>query len=214
MRISAFVLLALPLFVSLSFAASYTGDGTYTLNVSDTIDSSNGFHIVLSGVSWHYTGQQSVVLDNANYTIAYKDSVIATPSLSQGASYTASTTDWQTQKNVTVTPTSLGYIMVGGLTASIVVPYATTQASSASYTPPEIDFQFTSVTASADKFEATVTWSTNVSANGTVYLMNSSGGTPWYVANFPALEATRSKKFQSIKSNTQYFYVVKIMPAS
>ena len=201
-------LIAVSVFASAIFAATYLGDGTYTLNVSDTIDSSNGFSIALSGVTWHYGGQQSVVLDNANYMIKYGGSTIATPSLSQGANYTASTTDGETQKNVTVTATALGYIMVSGLTANIVAPYATTQASSTSYTPPAIDFYLAPVFVSADKFEATVSWETNVSTNGNVTLMDKSGGIAIKTAGV-GYDTSHSAKLQALKSNTTYYYTVK-----
>ncbi|MBI5227618.1 hypothetical protein HY988_03460 [Candidatus Micrarchaeota archaeon] len=199
---------------SLSFATTHIGDSLYQLNVSDSVTSSNSFFVLVTGIAWHYNPNQQIVVDSANYTISFDGAPVATRTLLAGESYTAS--NFEGKKNVTITAVSLGYNTVidpeSGATS--IAPYVNTQVVSKTYVPPAppapiIDvFIFQPVTSSG-LFDVNISWTTNASANGTVYLMNTSDGIVWKTALDSTFSTGHTAYLSELKSNTYYYFKIK-----
>ncbi|MBI5047150.1 hypothetical protein HZC07_05490 [Candidatus Micrarchaeota archaeon] len=202
--------------LSFSFATTYSGDGARQLNVSDSITSSNGFTVTVNTINWHPDVNQQPIIDNVNYDVSYDGSTIATPTLLSGESYTASTLGGT--KNVTITTVSLGYATISSVNADgavtlTTVPYANTKVLSKTYVAPasppvNISVNFVSITSSPSVYGVTITWSTNPTSKGTVYLLNGSGGAVLQNFSDDSFLSTHNSYFSSLKSFSPYYFKI------
>jgi len=150
-------------------------------------------------------------VQSAVYQISFNGSPVANPTLEQGESHTASVLEGS--ENVTVTADELGY-RIYSATAYIVVPYAVTTVASASGPVPEpepepiIDVEITSVSETPDKFKVDIEWETNVSANGTIFLSKTSGGSVYKTAKESDFNTEQSDTITGLKSYTNYYYYI------
>ncbi len=200
------ILLFLIVVFSSSFALTYSEDGTYKLNTTDSIISSNDFTVTVTKINWHYDTNQQIIFDNAVYSISYGESIIATPTLSETETYTASSPD--SKKNVTVTAVHLDY--ANNPEGGPIVPYVNTKVKSTTYKPPEpiIDIKFSSITSTPGLYDVKINWSTNTSSNGTLQLRNISGGVVWKTALDSSISTDHSIYIVGLKSNTYYYFTI------
>ncbi|MEW6035982.1 MAG: PKD domain-containing protein [Candidatus Micrarchaeota archaeon] len=184
-------------FVSLSFAASHDGDGTYKLFEGDSVRSDNGFDVSLSGLDTGFDQNQNPVVESASYVILRSGEEVADPTLEEDESYTASVQDGK--RNVTIKVLGLGYELDANQQLQ---PYARTRVSSSTYVPESL--RIASVNVSPGEYGVNVYWTTNLAANGTIYLYGTSFLAPLKVASDTSSVTAHSLSFSDLTSDTEY----------
>jgi hypothetical protein len=151
-------------------------------------------------MNWHYDSNQNVIVDDASFVILRSGEEIADPTLEEGEDYDASVQAGK--RNVTVKVVELGFELDPN---QQVLPYAKTKVDSETYTPPE-SLKITEFTVLPGESGASVSWKTNLPANGTLFIYNTSS----LLQIIPKSESTfQSVSVEDLKSNSEHSAKVK-----
>ncbi len=154
---------------ALSSAATHNGDGKFGLFLNQSIGSHTGYDVILEGI-----GYQAGTPSNATYLITGgSGEPISEVTLGVNGTYNASFAGSNARISKSILSVSLLGFGQGEDPGGIPGLYAVTKVSSADfqyYAPP---LNVTSVTVWPRKYDATVFWTTNDGANGTLLVYDS-----------------------------------------
>ncbi|MBD3210036.1 hypothetical protein GF318_01500 [Candidatus Micrarchaeota archaeon] len=198
------LMLALITLLPMAQATLFTGDGTYKMYIGDTAISSNDFGIALVNVTWHEGEEGEIVLDQAEYEVEFGGTLLSSPALETGESFTESAD--QGKENVTITVENLEYEPSPPSFTTYTPPRfpATTQIKSESYVPPPPDVEIEDITVEPTKFSAWVEWETDKDANGTLAVYNKTSPAPAKEYELPSEDSFHSVNVTGLKSDTSY----------